>query len=77
MIQACRAGSNVINADLTAINSSATGLGLTAGVGGSATALTTQASAEAHVCRIDGATDKLASYRAEVGALQSSLAIRN
>ena len=74
--QAGASGSDVINADLTAINSSAAGLGLTAGVGGSATALSTPASAQATSAEIDGAIDKLSSYRAEVGALQSSFSTR-
>lgn len=74
--QAGASGSDVINADLTAIDSSAAGLGLTAGVGGNAAALSTQASAEATSAELDGAIDKLASYRSDVGAVQSSFSTR-
>lgn len=75
--QAGAAGSDVINADLTAIDSSSSGLGLTAGVGGSATALTTPASAQATSAELDGAISKLSSYRAEVGSIQSSVSARS
>lgn len=75
--QAGASGSDVINADLTAIDSSAAGLGLTAGVGGSATALSTPASAQATSAELDTAIDKLASYRSEIGAVQSTFDTRS
>lgn len=75
--QAGASGSNVINADLTAIDSSGAGLGLTAGGGGSATALATPASAQATSAELDTAIDRVSSYRAEIGSLQSSLSTRS
>ncbi|HAJ90487.1 MAG TPA: hypothetical protein DCM27_05685 [Rhodospirillaceae bacterium] len=75
--QAGALGSNVINADLTAIDSSGAGLGLTAGGGGSATALATPASAQATSAELDTAIDRVSSYRAEIGSLQSSLSTRS
>ena len=75
--QAGASGSNVINADLTAIDSSGAGLGLTAGGAGSATALATPASAQATSAELDTAIDRVSSYRAEIGSLQSSLSTRS
>lgn len=75
--QSGTSGSDVIKADLSAIDSSVTGLGLTAGAGASATALSTPASAQATTVELDAAISKVSSYRAEVGALQSSFSTRN
>jgi flagellin len=75
--QAGASGSDVLNADLTAINVSAAGLGLTAGAGDSASALLTQSSAQTTSSELDNAIQTLSSQRAQVGALQSSFSTRN
>lgn len=62
--------------DLSSVDLSTTGLGLTAGVGASPTALTTQASAQATSTELDTALNNLASYRSQVGALQSGFTTR-
>lgn len=74
--QSGTSASDAINVDLTAVDSSAAGLGLTAGAGASATALSTPTSAQAATAELDTAIDKLSSYRAEVGALQSEVSTR-
>lgn len=75
-----QAGTDVtdtVSADLSTVNSSAAGLGLTAGAGASATALTTPASAQAAGVELDAAISKVSSYRAEVGAIQSGFSTRS
>ncbi len=75
--QAGSSSSDVISVDLTAIDSSAAGLGLTATGAGSATALSTPAEAQAATTELDAAISKASSYRAEIGALQSSMSSRS
>lgn len=74
--QAGISSSNVINVDLTNVDSSSTGLGLTAAVGGSATALSTPTSAQATSNELDTAINNISSQRAQIGALQSSFSTR-
>ena len=75
--QAGSTGSDVISADLSAIDSSAAGLGLSAGGGGSATALSTPAAALSTSAELDTAIDRLSSYRAEIGSIQSAVSTRS
>jgi len=74
--QAGTSSSNVINVDLTNVDSSSTGLGLTAAVGGSATALSTPTSAQATSNELDTAINNISSQRAQIGALQSAFSTR-
>jgi flagellin len=75
--QAGTSATDTISANLSGVDSSATGLGLTAGAGASATALSTPASAQAASNELDSAISKLSSYRSEVGAIQSSFSTRS
>ncbi|OFW87305.1 MAG: hypothetical protein A3J37_02750 [Alphaproteobacteria bacterium RIFCSPHIGHO2_12_FULL_45_9] len=68
---------DVLNVNLTGIDSSSTGLGFTAGGAGSATALSTPTEAKAASADLDNAIRKVSSYRAEVGALQSNVSTRS
>jgi len=68
---------DTISADLSSVNSSATGLGLTAGAGNSASALLTPASAQATSSELDTAINNLAAARAQVGSIQSSFSTRS
>lgn len=68
--------SNVVSADLSTVDASSSGLGLTAGAGDSSTALLTQAGAQATSAEIDTAINNLSSYRSQVGAIQSSFTTR-
>lgn len=68
---------DVLNVNLTGIDSSSTGLGFTAGGAGSATALSTPTEAKAASVDLDNAIRKVSSYRAEVGALQSNVSTRS
>jgi len=68
---------DVLNVNLTGVDSSSTGLGLTAGGAGSATALSTPAEAQAASAELDNAISKVSSYRADVGALQSNVSTRS
>lgn len=74
--QAGTSVTDVISADLTTVNASSTGLGLTPGVGGSATALSTPAAAQATSAELDNAINNLSAQRAQIGALQSSFSTR-
>lgn len=69
--------SDVLNVDLTDVDSSAAGLGLTAGAGASTTALSTQADAQSTAAELDAAIDKVSSYRAQVGSLQASFSTQS
>ena len=75
--QAGTTGTDVISADLTAVNVSSIGLGLTAGAGDSATALSTPASAQATSAELDTAIHNLSAARTQVGSIQSSFETRN
>lgn len=68
---------DVLNVNLTGVDSSSTGLGFTAGGAGSATALSTPTEAKAASADLDNAIRKVSSYRAEVGALQSNVSTRS
>jgi flagellin len=68
---------DVLNVNLTGIDSSSAGLGLTAGGAGSATALSTPTEAKAASAELDNAISKVSSYRAEIGALQSNVSARS
>lgn len=68
---------DVLNINLTGVDSSSTGLGFTAGGAGSATALSTPTEAKAASADLDNAIRKVSSYRAEVGALQSNVSTRS
>jgi flagellin len=74
--QAGTSASTVISADLTTVDASSTGLGLTPAVGGSATALSTPTSAQATSAELDTAINNLSSQRAQIGALQSRFSTR-
>ncbi|MBP9868058.1 MAG: flagellin [Alphaproteobacteria bacterium] len=74
--QAGQAVGDTINANLSAVNSSANGLGLTAGVGASANALSTQTSAMATSAELDTAISNLSSYRAQIGSTLSTFSVR-
>lgn len=74
--QAGTSSSNVINVDLTTVDASSAGLGLTAAVGGSATALSTATSAQATSNELDVAINNISSQRAQIGALQSAFSTR-
>lgn len=74
--QAGTTATDVVSADLTSVNVSATGLGLTAGAGDSATALTTQAGAQAASAELDTAIQNLSAQRAHVGSIQSGFQTR-
>lgn len=63
--------SKVVNVDLTSVNVSATGLGLTPANGANANALSTQASAAATSSELDTAISNLSSYRAQTGSTLS------
>lgn len=75
-----QAGANAtdtISADLSSVDASSSGLGLTAAVGGSATALLTQGSAQATSAELDTAINNLSSYRAQVGSTLSAFSNRS
>ncbi len=65
-------GATTLQADLTGVDLSVTGLGLSAAFGANINALSTQSSAQATTAEIDNAISNLANYRSQVGALQSS-----
>lgn len=75
--QAGTSSDDVINVDLTNVDSSAAGLGLTAAAGASTSALLTPTSAQSTSDELDTAINTLSSYRAEVGALKSEVSTRN
>jgi flagellin len=74
--QAGTASSSVVSVDLTSVDTSSTGLGLTPAAGGSATALSTPASAQATTSELDTAIKNVSSQRAQIGALESSFSTR-
>lgn len=74
--QAGTTATNVVTGDLSSINASTTGLGLTAAAGDSANALLTQAGAQATSDELDTAISNLSSYRANVGAQMSTFSTR-
>lgn len=67
---------NTLSANLTSVDMSLSGLGLTAMGGADPLALTTQAGAVASSIELDTALDNLASYRAQIGAAQSQFMTR-
>ncbi|HOO51441.1 MAG TPA: flagellin, partial [Alphaproteobacteria bacterium] len=69
-------GTNTLSADLTSIDLSSAGLGLTGAVGASATALSTQASAAATSAELDNAIANVANARSQVGATLSTFSTR-
>lgn len=74
--QAGTNASDTVNADLSALDVSANGLGLSAANGNNANALTTQASAAATSSELDTAINNLSGYRAQVGAISSEFSTR-
>lgn len=64
-------GTDTINADLSTLDLSAAGLGLTGALGANPNALLTQASAQNTSNELDTAINNLASFRSTVGAIQS------
>jgi flagellin len=64
--------SDTLSADLSSVDTSLAGLGLTPGAGANANALSTQASAAATSAELDTAISNLSSYRAQTGALMSN-----
>lgn len=74
--QAGTDASSTVATDLTSVDLTASGLGLTAGTGASATALSSPAAAQATASELDTAINNLASNRATVGALQSQFSTR-
>ncbi|HNQ92616.1 MAG TPA: flagellin [Alphaproteobacteria bacterium] len=69
-------GTNTLSADLTSVDLSLGGLGLTALGGTDPNALTTQAGAVATSNELDTAINNLASYRSQVGSIQSQFTTR-
>lgn len=74
--QAGTSSSDVISANLTSVDTSSTGLGLTAGAGDNANALSTPASAQATSAELDTAIKNLSAARSQVGSIQSSFETR-
>ncbi|OIN86308.1 MAG: hypothetical protein AUJ12_06625 [Alphaproteobacteria bacterium CG1_02_46_17] len=65
-------GTTTLQVDLSGVDLSGAGLGLSAAFGANINALSTQSSAQATTAEIDNAISNLANYRSQVGALQSS-----
>lgn len=65
-------GVDTLSADLSSVDASLSGLGLTAGGGASPTALLSQAGAQAASTELDTAISNLQSYRSEVGSIASA-----
>lgn len=74
--QAGTDGSDFISADLSSLDLSASSLGLTAMYGASASALTTQSSAQATAGELETAINNLSAYRAQTGAIASEFSTR-
>ncbi|MFA7277139.1 MAG: flagellin [Pseudobdellovibrionaceae bacterium] len=70
-------GTDVLSADLSSVDISLSGLGLTAGAGASAGALLTQSSAAATSSELDTAIANISSYRADVGATLSEFSTQS
>ena len=75
--QAGTSATDTISADLSSVDVSASGLGLTAANGANANALLTSTSAQATSAELDTAINNLSSYRSQVGAIQSSFTTRS
>ncbi len=65
-------GTDTISADLSAVDASVSGLGLTPANGANPGALLTQAGAQAASTELDTAINNLSSYRAQVGSIASA-----
>lgn len=65
-------GTDTIGADLSAVDASVSGLGLTPANGANPGALLTQAGAQAASTELDTAINNLSSYRAQVGSIASA-----
>jgi flagellin len=74
--QAGSAATDVVSANLSSVNATGAGLGLTAGAGLSPTALTTQAGAAAVGAELDTAIANLSNMRSTVGSIQSQFTFR-
>lgn len=74
--QSGTSGTNTISADLSSVDLSLSGLGLTALGGADPNALTTQAGAATASNEIDTAINNLSSYRSRVGSIQSQFGMR-
>lgn len=70
--QSGTAGTDTISADLSAVDASVSGLGLTPANGANPGALLTQAGAQAASTELDTAINNLSSYRAQVGSIASA-----
>lgn len=70
--QSGSSGTDTLSADLSGVDLSSSGLGLTGAAGASPTALSTQASAAATSSEVDNAIANLASFKSQVGAAQAS-----
>lgn len=75
--QAGTDATNTLSADLSSVDISTTGLGLTPAAGGSATALLTPASAAATSAELDTAIQNLSSYRSDLGSALQAFTTRN
>lgn len=74
--QAGTDATNLISADLSSVNTSSSGLGLTPAAGGSAGALLTPSSAQATSSELDSAIARVSAGRATIGSIQSSFTTR-
>lgn len=68
---------DTVSANLTGVDVSQLGLGMTAAYGANANALSTQASAAATSTELDTAINNLQGYRSQVGSIMSSLSERS
>lgn len=75
--QTGKAATDTLNVDLSSVNVSVSGLGLTPANGANANALSTPASAQATSTELDTAIDNISSARAQVGSLLSRGAVKS
>lgn len=74
--QTGKAATDTLNVDLSSVNVSVAGLGLTPANGANANALSTSTSAQATSVELDTALDNISAARAQVGSLLSRGAVR-
>lgn len=75
--QTGKAATDTLNVDLSSVDVSVSGLGLTPANGANANALSTPASAQATSTELDTAIDNISSARAQVGSLLSRGALKS
>lgn len=74
--QAGTSGTSTISADLSSVDLSSSGLGLTGAFGANPNALLTQSSAAGTSSELDSAITNLSNFRSQVGAVSSSFSAR-